>query len=268
MVDGVLLDTNFLSLWHSGSCEAPEPGAYYASTTTLQELYSMQAPQGWGYRYLLPSLARDHLWGLPDVNHLVELYRGRILKGQAGMARTDKLLINFPASLAGHGFAAYLEKSHQAVANVQNARAFGLIEGMASVAIDRNIGRIVGVRARFLSDVEVAPLPLTMSEITIAVDLLQEVLRARINLKQHRRNSFNDLLILATALRWGLRLKTGDRLLLELALRAGMIQTDDASGVASLIPPAATAGTPPSYESKRYINSRWRARRPAGRPRS
>ncbi|MET8429815.1 hypothetical protein [Nocardia sp. NPDC004860] len=139
---------------------------------------------------------------------------------------------------------------------------------MASVAIDRNIGRIVGVRARFLSDVEVAPLPLTMSEITIAVDLLQEVLRARINLEQHRRNSFNDLLILATALRWGLRLKTGDRLLLELALRAGMIQTDDASGVASLIPPAATAGTPPSYESKRYINSRWRARRPAGRPRS
>ncbi|MFE3280109.1 hypothetical protein [Nocardia sp. NPDC059239] len=72
-----------------------------------------------------------------------------------------------------------------------------------------------------------------------------------------RRNSFNDLLILATALRWGLAFKTDDRLLLELALRAGMIQTSYTSGVASLRPPVDTTGTSGSLESPRYINSRW-----------
>ncbi|MEV0104456.1 hypothetical protein, partial [Nocardia sp. NPDC050789] len=238
-----------------------------ASTTTLQELYSMQSLQGWGYRYLLPTLARQHLGGLSDAEHLVEVHRAHVLEGRAGRTRTDKLLINFPARLASHGFAAYVEKSHQALANAQNARAFGLIEAVASVAIDRSIGRVVGVRARFLGDAEVAPLPLTMSEVAIAVDLLQEVLRAGVNLKRNRRNSFNDLLILATALRWGLRLRTGDRLLLELAVRAGMIPTDDADGVVSLMPPDAIAGAPDSPESKRYINTRWRARRRLGQHR-
>ncbi|MGW4123987.1 hypothetical protein [Nocardia sp. NPDC004711] len=104
-----------------------------------------------------------------------------------------------------------------------------------------------------------------MSEIDITVDLLREVLGACTNLERHRRNSFNDMLILATALRWGLEFNTDDRLLLELALRAEMIQTSCPSGRQPETS-VHTTGKSCSLESKRYINSRWRTRRPGGPP--
>ncbi|MGW4248182.1 hypothetical protein [Nocardia sp. NPDC004722] len=52
--------------------------------------------------------------------------------------------------------------------------------------------------------------------------------------------------------------------MLELALRVGMIATDDADGVVSLRPPDPPSGAPDSPESRHYINNRWRARRRAG----
>jgi len=259
--NGILLDTNYLSRWQQGGIDQPAAGRLAVSTTALQELYGMQASTGWGYRYLLPRVTGSRRAARVPSPADLERDRARIQQGAAWRDSTDRLVVDFPVELAGYGFVTTYEKSHHALAELQIAGATDILHTVATWAVGRDMGRIVEERSEFVARAGIEPIPLTERDIDTAVDLLREFLAAGNNLKRHRRNSFNDLLILATALRRGMGLATDDRLLLELALRAGLTETDEVAGFTTLAPAVRYDPPRPHAESKRYVNATWRSRR-------
>ncbi|WP_040801928.1 hypothetical protein [Nocardia higoensis] len=259
--NGILLDTNYLSKWQQGGIDRPGQDKLAVSTTALQELYGMQATTGWGYRYLLPRMSGARRAARVSSPADLERHRSRIQQGVAWKNTTDRLVVDFPVELSRYGFVTTYEKSHHALAELQTAGATDILHTVATWAVGRDIGRIVEERSEFVARAGIEPIPLTERDIDTAVALLRDFLATGNNLKRHRRNSFNDLLILATALRRGMGLATDDRLLLELALRAGLTETDEVEGFTTLAP--AVRYDPPrgSGESKRYVNAAWRSRR-------
>ncbi|MFF5032229.1 type II toxin-antitoxin system VapC family toxin [Nocardia salmonicida] len=263
MSDALLLDTNFISQWQRGVVSAPAAETLLVSTATLQELYNMQSPDSWKYRYAPPPFkdGPPHFRFQVGLAPFLKEHVGRIRRGQAWLPSRDSFLVNFPSELSGYGFTDQREQAHNLVAQLHTWPAKPFLKVVVSTIFDKAIARIVGDHYEFVVSARIEPIPASPAIAEKAVILLSELVSSGINVKANPRNTFNDMLILATALIYDLELRTNDKLLFRMALKSGMKRTDRSDGFVTLSPVEFDTNKRPPEESKGYVNAPWRATR-------
>ncbi|MEV6361346.1 type II toxin-antitoxin system VapC family toxin [Nocardia asteroides] len=249
MAGGLLLDTNYISKWQRGEAEPPEHNALFASTAALQELYNMQVTNSWEHRYV-PHAAAFH-----DNPSSLNNFR-----------RTPfRFKVSFPAELAEFGYADRYEQGHVDVREIHSRRRMKEFRTLTVAALGSRSSRIVCAHYEFVLRQSIEPILVDEVIAQAAVLLLQDLLAKGINLKADRRNTFNDMLILATALALNLELRTDDKLLFRTAVDHGMEPVSESDGFTTLTPdtePQEEPAPPSREESKNYINAPWRDQRP------
>lgn len=263
MTHGLLLDTNFISQWQRQLVSAPESENLFASTATLQELYNMQEPNSWRYRYALPRQPTHQHFQTADPNfsRYLKEHADLIRKGKAWLPSQDQFLVHFPAYLAEYGFVDQREQAHNLVAELSNWPAQSLLKTVASIALGKPAAHHVCNHYQFVVESGIKPIPASSTIAEYAVELLDKLIRSGVNVKANPRNTFNDMIILATALSYDLELRTGDKLLFRAALRFGMSRVKNSEGFATLTPVHQESDRRTPEESKGYINAPWRTGR-------
>jgi hypothetical protein len=164
---------------------------------------------------------------------------------------TDQILVEF----AGE-FPAYVEFSNLALSQVINDNLREIFYA-ATDFLPKDKRKVVRSRFAYLVSRHISCIPLSQASLANALELLDRF-SARFNPKAHFRNTFNDILILATARNNSAELITSDSTLSRFASRiyevpiAGVCDRVllDFSQVAAAVPKR-------SRESKGYINRGW-----------
>ena len=262
MPDGLLLDTNFISQWQRGIVSAPDSTNLLASTTTLQEIYNMQDPGSWGYRYVPPyRLAFDSTEEFEQkLMPYLKSHTSRIRKGQAWLPSKDSFLVNYPSHLAHYGFIGQREQAHNLVAGIHEWPAKPFLKFVGSIVLGKPAARRVCSHYDFVLETEIKAVPASPAIAEKAVQLLDDLVASGVNVKANPRNTFNDMIILATALTNSVELRTDDKLLLRTALKSGMRRVDKSDGFVTLAPSTSNIDRRAPAESKGYINAPWRIR--------
>ncbi|MGW4482015.1 hypothetical protein [Rhodococcus triatomae] len=255
----LLVDTNYISAWREGSVDPPDASVVYTSTTTLQELYNMQTGNGWEYRYQVPlGLAFGAVDDIADIRRFVRAHRGRfgtsrITRGNLPYAFTVRL----PVDLAFHDEEYVTEFCHPHLVRLQKSGGTDSIRVLATEALGRSRAKPVVDSFIFVAEQNIEPIAADEKTGETAVILLRLMKRMGINYKKNPRNTFNDLLILATAIDYGLDLRTNDKVLMRLAESHGRSVTAPSGDFATLAAPS-EAPKKSTNEIGGYVNSQWR----------
>lgn len=166
---------------------------------------------------------------------------------------TDSVVMEF-----GREHEPIIEYSNLALANVINNKLIGAFR--ASIEhLDKEKQKILKKRCQFLLDNELKCIPLNTEILNRSFLLLQEFMEHQ-NVKQNFRNSWNDMLILATALFSGVNLVTKDNELNRFAAqRHALSFTYDNPFLYMSFGTAEISTRQLSRESKGYINRGWKA---------
>ena len=259
---GVLLDTNFISAWRAGRVTPPTAvGPLYISTTALQELYNMQGREGWEYAYTVPMTTMQKA-PLPLLAAQAAHFRAFLRRHPSDhitrrMKRwTDSFSITLPVYFAAQVHVS--ELCHSTLARIHKKNAAYIIRETAQLTVGKNIAELAMDNYYFLVEQQVQPIPADDTIGELAVRLLKDFLASGTTAKGKPRNTFNDLMILATALNYGLDLLTDDKLLKRLAVDHGMRVSVESMGFFNLTEQPDNASTTPKNEIGGYVNSQWR----------
>lgn len=168
-----------------------------------------------------------------------------------GADRTDQLIIDF-----GTEFLPYREFGNEAISEVINK---GLVEiyKISVSPLSKEKQKYLLKRMKYILDNELHCYPLNPSVIELALQLFSKF-SSRYNCKQKVRNTINDILILATAIKEEKVLRTSDSLLNRFAANyyEATIQKLD-NNIAIDFSNQTVVEVRRNRESKEYINKGW-----------
>jgi predicted nucleic acid-binding protein len=252
--DMVMLDTQLTSATLRDGGDKLD---FSVSSTTLQEIFGMQCGENAENRFYLPLIQNGyHLW--MHVNMAREK-RGMRRRSKR-KPRTDRLVIDF-----ARDHPTVVEYSHIATCRLlqfsakQPELGSKIFTTYARDALSRAAFSHASRHFKALADSQVRYLALTLETVRMALPLLSEF-EARFSLKDNFRNSWNDMLILATAIRANEALITRDRVLAEFAadvIQAEVADHADASFQVDFNTESVMRRS--NLESRGYINLGWRA---------
>lgn len=171
-----------------------------------------------------------------------------------GKHRTDQLILDF-----GPNIPTYVEFGSIAITQLINKRHNQIY--LASIShFDKQAQKKLMARFRFLLDRSVSCVAVTPPIATIGLNLLSFFMN-RYQPKENKRNTVNDVLVLATAIKSGARLLTKDNLLARFAaeiMSAPVVPERDIINIDFSLPIASDRRKP--LESKGFVNRGWQVR--------
>lgn len=249
---GVLIDTNvFVSSWTDAE-PLVSASRRFTSSVVLQELFLAQLGQG-GYSYALPSL-RSHM-------HMHRQFLGmstflsRHAKARPVSGSADKIILDFAGDLPSR-----LERGHFTMADAYNSAARPVLQAYSSV-LGKEKSRNVLRRYDALKEMGVQAIPLNVVTAQLGLDLFSQFGNTH-NAKKDKRNTFNDMLILATAMDENIALATYDQELVSFAREVSGREMASIDNVYYSLPVAGRVDSTVGRESKYFVNNPWRAKRP------
>ncbi len=233
------------------------PDGVAVTSTTLQEIFGMQGAGNTRNRFYLPLMKDEY-----QLHHYAHLHAER--KGDRRRIRphTDRLIINFAAD-----HPTVVEYSHSATCRLLELSrrrldaGFQVFAAHARPALTKATFANVRTHYRSLSASSARYVALATETVDVALSLLPRFTR-EYNLKNDFRNSLNDLLILATAIRMNETLHTRDQVLSDFAVTVAQAEVSsrtDGRFEVSFRDPSAVRRV--NSESKGYINLGWRVHR-------
>jgi len=244
-----ILDTQIISYVLKGRSGLPL-GGKTISAITANEFLMVQGSNLVRANYYIPVLSRLHF---PESTDGISPTSRRL--GIAHPFRkivTDQVIVDF-----GNEHPTIVEYGNLALSLLINKQVSGIFYE-AIKFLDKQQRKTIRKRFDFLLENNVKCQPLTKTSVKVAMELLQEF-RKEHNLKENFRNSFNDMLILASAIATSALLITEDSLLNKFASKqfAGAYQRQD--GIATIdFSQNLPAARRNSREGKGYINKSWR----------
>lgn len=218
----------------------------------------MQSSDGWNYRYLP---VRRRILGMPLQHGPHRPGRRRFLAG-----KNDRFVVSFPAGLAEYGFSNEFEQGHRAVSLIHTDPTKAVLAPNPD-ELSKLSARHVIEHYDFVLARKIKPVVVDEEIARRAIVYLRDFIESGNNVKSRPRNTFNDMLILATASFYKLHLRTEDRLLDKLYDKHGLKVTDRSDGFVTLTPSELEANEVPIVKERplRYLNSQWRSKR-SGNP--
>ncbi|MFJ2664146.1 hypothetical protein ACIO14_07345 [Nocardia fluminea] len=258
----LLLDTNYISMWQRQRVEPPVDDELFVSSTTLQELYNMQNLDDWGYQYLPIKHSRhfEELFSAPryiKMKRRNHKWRRRLLAGS-----DDRFIVSFPVDMQDYGFFDHIQQGHKVTALIHNEPHKASLAPDSYVLSKGNIRHVVD-HFDFVTENQMKALVVDERIGVRAVEYLGAFLELGYKPKGNPRNTFNDLLILATAAINETGLRTEDKLLDRLYETLGLKVHDRSDGFVTVAleePEIETASI--KDDVPRYINSQWRSQSP------
>jgi predicted nucleic acid-binding protein len=244
-------DTQILSYYYKGVERCPASGITISSITAAEFLLiQSKRINSANYYPILPSLVR-HL--NPIIGH-VDSQRLRFdgkKHAQRGRRRTDQLILNFNGKIPS-----VVEFGSFAISAIINEHREDLFYSSIS-HLTRDTQKKLRSRFQFLLDSNVHSLPVTESVAEIGVNIFGQFLD-KYTAKANLRNTINDVLILATAVKQALPLLTKDSLLSRFAAELlGAPVMENRLGLALDFTAPQVADSRKKLESKGYINRGW-----------
>jgi len=250
----MITDTQVLSYYFKRSMRVPQEPIRISSITAAEFLLIQSAQHNKANYYpILPS-ARNHYRGIGGGSGPAVMPKRFFDSRQhavRGKLRTDQLIFDF-----GPKVPTYVEFGSLAIAQLINGRHDQLYSA-SIVHLDKASQKKLMTKFRFLIDREVTCVPVTRSVATIGLNLLGQFID-RYQPKENKRNTINDVLVLASAIEQEVRLLTKDSLLARFAAEVTMapcisvgphIKVDFSS-------PAISDRRRP-LESKDFVNRGW-----------
>lgn len=241
-----ITDTQILSYYYSGALPSPAESIQISSVTAAEFLLIQSSEHNKANYY--PILPSRYFHGNPaGVMHIFDSRR----HAGTGKRRTDQLILNL-----GPTVAPYIEFGSQAISHLINDQHETLfLAGLANLDKDRQ--RLLRDKFRFLLDLRVRSLPAMPAIAEIALNLLAKF-QDRYTPKENVRNSVNDMLILATAIRHESILHTQDNLLRRFTAQIVNANCNEYSGEMRIDFSAKSAKQIRALlESKGYVNRGW-----------
>jgi predicted nucleic acid-binding protein len=243
-----IFDTQLVSFAIKGDEQLPF--GFGVSSISACELLLMQStnPSQASYYVPLPSKIGAH-WLLSNAT----AQSGTRRRDHAySRSTTDRILIDF-----ANDYPAIIEYGALAISQIVNQRQAALFnESIRHLQKDKK--KTIKTRFSFLLDQGATCLPLSKGIVRIALELLYG-LPAKFSLKSNFRNSFNDLLIYATALYHSAKLESKDSLLQRIMIDRFQPKVVSRGAFAELDFSISTGDKPPTKaDSKGYVNRSWR----------
>lgn len=173
---------------------------------------------------------------------------------ELGRKSTDKLIIDF-----NNEFDSIVIYSNEAISYLINQKDIDALLLFAKNALDKDEFKRFRERAQFLIDNEITVVPVTQ-EIVIRMQCIYEDIKNEYNVKDNYRNSFMDLLILATAIEKKEMLISKDNELNKALIKCCeyLNISTNINGISSIeycYKPIEKVG---KNDNKGYINNSWR----------
>ncbi|GAU66664.1 hypothetical protein SSP35_03_03120 [Streptomyces sp. NBRC 110611] len=166
--------------------------------------------------------------------------------------RTDRLVMDF-----NNEFPSIVEHGHMGMAALINS-AGDRIFREAIFHLPKKEKKALTAKFHFLIEEKIRCIPINGQHAQLAFDLLRSLIASGVNLKANFRNSLNDMIILATALKSKSSLWTEDDLLANFAKRHLEPDVSFRDGVYRIEFPERSSERQKSRESKGYVNTGWR----------
>ncbi|BCL80047.1 hypothetical protein ccbrp13_25120 [Ktedonobacteria bacterium brp13] len=223
------------------------------SSIVASEFLLLQSSNPKKPNYYLPRLHIDDLLYLP-ISFQRPHPRHPHNRPVFGKGRTDSVVMEF-----GLDHEPIIEFSNIALADIINNR-YAKIFYTSIQHLGKDQQKILRKRFQFLLDNELRCVPLNKEILDLSFLLLKGFME-RHNIKQNFRNSWNDILILATALAFSADLDTRDNELSRFAVEqyAQSFKNTDSFIHLSFTKDELTQQKP-NRESKGYINRGWKAK--------
>jgi len=244
MMDKQHLDTQVVSYAISGSWEEPLDGCVISSIVA-NELFLVQGNDPANANLYVPLLSANHTMG-PLASEL------RRRDHPFNRSLSDSIVMDF-----GNEFPTIIEYNSLSISIAINDGLTDLMVGVVN-HLDKHIKKKLMQRFRFLVDNGIRCNPLRTPDVETAFELLAKF-KVNYNVKGNFRNTWNDLLILSSAMTAGENLVTEDNLLSRFAAEQSGVAPTKKQGFLEL--PFAVTNSEErksSRESKGYINTGWR----------
>ena len=202
-----LLDTNvFLGALDGTDEERSALVGSCTSSIVVQELLCLHKPQSWNYRFM-PVLPR--MWNLygpprPDDPQLRKCIKEHARR-PGGQSR-DRL-----KDPGNRIFDPHFEIGHEDVSILFNYCMYPSLSEFARANLSHRRARTVDRNIRLLADLSVEVLPVSFDVLELAGDMAEEY--ATLSLKSDKRNSYNDLILVAHARSLARNLVTHDKVM-------------------------------------------------------
>jgi predicted nucleic acid-binding protein len=249
MTGSSFVDTQVVSYAMKGQWSNPIAGSLLSSVVANEFLlaYTSNLKRA---RYYIPISDRKSL--LPRLHSLIrkEYKQNPHMRRVVTRQKTDKIIIDF-----GTEYPTIFEFNSVSVAKVINERNKSLFRESIEF-VDRRQRQIIMQRFDFLLDSAVRCVPLNPRDVTLGFRLLNAFTRTS-TVKLKFRNTWNDILVLATAKNCLGRLVTRDKMLFRFAAD---VYGAEVRSVGSFLEVSFDSGKEtrrPSRESKGYVNRRW-----------
>jgi predicted nucleic acid-binding protein len=243
------IDTQVVSYAMKGQWSDPIAGSSLSSVVANEFLLAYTSNLR-DARYYIPISNRKSL--LPRLHSLARreykknLHARRVITRQAA----DKIIMEFGAE-----YPTILEFNSISVAKVINERNKSLFRESIEF-VNRRDRQIIMQRFDFLLDSSVRCVPLSFRDVTLAFRLLNAFTRTT-TVKLKFRNTWNDILVLATAKNRLGRLVTRDKILSRFAADVYGAEIRSVGSFLEVSFDSRKEGRQRSRESKGYVNRRW-----------
>ena len=242
------LDTQIVSYAFKGAATRDIQGQFISSIVALEFLL-VQGEKHCKANYYIPHAARlgvSHGFGVaPELNRRDHPF---------GKVTTDSMIVDF-----GLHHPAIVEYSNFAVAQAITQK----LDALYAIAVKfhpKDQRKQLLSKFRFLLDNNIACIPIRLEDVNAAFALLSTFLRKH-NTKSKFRNTWNDMLILASARSTQLPLLSNDTLLNRVACELWDGKMDGQGEMVRVaFPSPATSEARESKESKGFINKGWNVR--------
>lgn len=190
----------------------------------------------------------------PSLHTHPRLKRKGCSTGKLGYHITDKLIIDFNGE-----FDSIVIYSNEAISQLINQKDINGLLFFASFSLCKKDFRLFRKKVQFLIDSNLSVVPLTQ-EIVDTMHHIYEESKGSYNVKANYRNSFMDLLILATAITYKKQLYTLDKELQKLAELFCYydVESDFSHEISGTDCSERIAKKTSRQDNKGFINNKWR----------
>ena len=250
----MITDTQVLSYYFKGATALPNELVRISSITAAEFLLiQSREPSKANYYPILPSRF-NHAGALFGLTGSTSSIFDSKRHAAQGKHRTDQLILEF-----GTNAPTYIEFGSVAITQIINQRHDQIYSASIS-HLDKKLQKKLIARFRFLLDAGISCVAVTPQVARIGMNLLGSFMD-KYQTKDNKRNTINDVLILATAINSEAELVTKDNLLARFAaelMSAPTLPQKEAIRIDFSSATASARRTP--LESKGFINRGWQIR--------
>lgn len=251
----VITDTQIISYYFKNAMAVPKEPIRISSVTAAEFLQIQSSQHNKANYYpILPTRFKHSgvLTGLAGYGAPIRALFDSRRHAAQGKRRTDQLILDF-----GPNIPTYIEFGSIAITQLINERHDQLYS--ASIAhLDKAVQKKLTARFRFLLDEGVFCVAMTPAVATVGLNLLG-LFMDRYQAKENTRNTINDVLVLATAIKEKSRILTRDNLLVRFSaevMTAPTKEEGDHLNIDFSLP--LTSDRRNSLESKGFVNRGWK----------